>query len=477
MKQSSSIRVRFAPSPTGYLHIGSLRTALFNWLLARHCGGTYLVRIEDTDLERGKQEYFDAIFETLSWAGLEPDEPIIIQSHRLKEHQEVIKRLCDEGKAYYCFCSSEDVANRVEAFHKDGDILVKYDQKCRSINKNQIDLSRPHAVRFKIPDGLESVSFHDLIRGEIVIPIDQLDDFIIARSDGRPIYNFVVVVDDMFMRITHVIRGEDHISNTPKQILLYQACGYTVPQFAHLPLILGPSGDRLSKRDAATSANEYRDEGYLPQALLNYLVRLGWAHGDQEIFTIEELISYFSLEAIGSKGSIFDIKKLAWVNSIYIQQMESSAIISYIEQYMNFSLTKRLSNWSYASIEQAILLYKERISTLKELMTLLISVHDGPKSYTEFETVCGPVNETMLILFKEIEAEISNNKMVDVQPMIKQLCAARAVSLSTVMPLLRYVVSGSNSGPGVFALISVIGIEVFLVRLTNFILCIEKTYR
>lgn len=477
MKQSSSIRVRFAPSPTGYLHIGSLRTALFNWLLARHCGGTYLVRIEDTDLERGKQEYFDAIFETLSWAGLESDEPIVIQSHRLKEHQDVIKRLCNEGKAYYCFCTSEEVVNRVEAFHKDGDILVKYDKKCRSLNENEIDLSKPHAVRFKIPDGLESVSFHDLIRGEIVIPIDQLDDFIIARSDGRPIYNFVVVVDDMFMRITHVIRGEDHISNTPKQILLYEACGYAVPQFAHLPLILGPSGDRLSKRDAATSANEYRDEGYLPQALLNYLVRLGWAHGDQEIFTVEELISCFSLEAIGSKGSIFDIKKLAWVNSMYIQKMESSALISYIEQYMNFSFSERLKNWSNSVIEQAITLYKERISTLKELIALLISVHDGPKSYAEFETICGPVDATILALFKEIETEIKNNKDGEMQPMIKKICSARAIPLSTVMPLLRYVVSGSSSGPGVFGLIVVVGREQFFDRLSNFIVCVENTYR
>ena len=299
------VRVRFAPSPTGHLHIGGLRAAIFNWLFARHHKGTFLLRIEDTDRERSKQEYTDAILDAFAWMGITSDEPLIIQSERINAHIVVIKKLLEEGKAYRCYCSQEEVLQR----HVDagGDAhFVKYDGKCRF--QTSQDRVGEHVVRFAIPSSVQHISFDDMIRGPITVASDELDDFIIARSDYSPMYNFVVVVDDAFMKITHVIRGEDHISNTPKQILLYQACGYEIPQFAHAPNILGPSGKKLSKREAAASVLEYRTMGYLPQALCNYLVRLGWSHGDQEVFSEQELIACFSLDAVGKKDQ-FLIKK------------------------------------------------------------------------------------------------------------------------------------------------------------------------
>src|SRR5579871_1532569 len=258
---NSSVRVRFAPSPTGHLHIGGLRTAFFNWLFARHFDGVFLLRVEDTDLERSKKEYIESQLASMRWAGLEPDEPIVIQSERFPEHTAVIQQLIAQKKAYRCYCPQA----KQEDFQDGEPFYRKYDRACR--NKVQQDETKPHVVRFAVPDNLERIEFNDLIRGLVSWPIEEIDDFVIARSDGRPIYNFVVVVDDAFMRISHVIRGEDHISNTPKQILLYQACGFNVPAFAHLPMILGPTGQRLSKRDAATSVLDYKANGYLPDAL------------------------------------------------------------------------------------------------------------------------------------------------------------------------------------------------------------------
>ena len=272
---SQLVRVRFAPSPTGHLHIGGLRAALFNWLFARHNGGKFLLRIEDTDLVRSTQEYTDSILSSFKWAGITPDEPIVIQSQRIAEHKKVIERLLEQGAMYRCFCSQDELETRLTKIQGSEGLVTKYDGKCRNADQN---LQKPFVVRFKLPANQSEIVFEDLIRGRVAFDINQFDDFIVARSDGSPMYNFVVVVDDAFMNITHVIRGEDHISNTPKQIMLYQACGYPLPQFAHLPMILGPSGERLSKRDGATSVLEYKQQGYLPDALLNYLARLGWSH-------------------------------------------------------------------------------------------------------------------------------------------------------------------------------------------------------
>jgi glutamyl-tRNA synthetase len=327
--EKQQVRVRFAPSPTGHLHIGGLRTALFNWLFARHHGGAFLLRIEDTDVERSTKEYRDSILESFAWTELVHDEEIVTQSDRIEEHRKVADQLIANGKAYRCFCSPEEVASRYgHAAHED--FFVKYDGHCRTRLAQADDNDRSHVVRFKLPTDRNEIVFQDLIKGPITIGLDQLDDFIILRSGGYPMYNFVVVVDDAYMGITHIIRGEEHIINTPKQILLYEACEYSVPFFLFFSLILGPSGDKLSKRDGATSVVEYRREGYIPHALLNYLARLGWSHGDQEIFSLSELIEYFSLDRVGNKGAIFDFEKLAWINGMYIREMDEQSLIDAI---------------------------------------------------------------------------------------------------------------------------------------------------
>ncbi len=457
---SSNVRVRFAPSPTGHLHIGSFRTALFNWLFARHNGGVFLVRIEDTDLERSTQEYVTSIMTTLDWVQLQPDEPVVIQSHRLQEHERVLKKLLKEGSAYKCFCTQEDIVKRA------GDnAFIRYDGLCRMADQES---KKPYVIRFKIPD-ITEVSFNDLIRGTLTVLVDQLDDFIIARSDGRPTYNFVVVIDDAAMRITQVIRGEDHISNTPKQILLYQACGYTIPQFAHIPLILGPSGDRLSKRDGATSAMEYQKLGYLPDALVNYIVRLGWSHGDQEIFSREQLIDLFTLDAVGKKGAIFDIDKLNWLNGVYIRERSAKELLSYMVSELDSNFIKALSGWNSTQIEQAIDLYKERVHTIIELMQEMKILHDGPETYQEADLSKWIDSQTKehideLIILLQSHSSSSIDELKD---LVKNLAKKLGIKLVKLAQPMRIALIGSSAGPGVFDMLSVVGTQKATTRLSR----------
>ncbi len=292
-RSQQSIRVRFAPSPTGHLHIGGLRSAYFNWLFARHNNGKFLLRIEDTDLERSKKEYLEGILQAFAWCDIASDEPIVIQTERKARHVEVANKLLQEGKLYKCFCTQEDLENRLGGNAGTEEGYTRYDERCRDRQPQLDDASKSYALRVKIDRSRGPIVWNDLIRGEISFESTQLDDFIIVRSDGSPMYNFVVVVDDADMNISHVIRGEDHISNTPKQILLYEACGFALPEFGHVPLILGADGQRLSKRHAATSVMEYKNAGFLADALCNYLVRLGWAHGDQEFLLVKSLFLFF----------------------------------------------------------------------------------------------------------------------------------------------------------------------------------------
>ena len=455
------VRVRFAPSPTGYLHIGSLRTALFNWLFARHHNGQFLIRIEDTDIERSKPEFVAAIKDALRWTNIQPDEPIIVQSERLDEHKTVIEKLLREGKAYKCYCSQEDIAVRA------GDnAFIKYDEKCRSAS----DTDGPYVIRFKLPD-FKEITFDDLIRGPISVARDQLDDFIIARSDGRPMYNFVVVVDDAAMKITQVIRGEDHISNTPKQMLLYQACGYQMPQFAHIPLILGPSGDRLSKRDGATSVFEYKNEGYLPDALINYLVRLGWAHGDQEVFTRKELIEYFTLEAVGKKGAIFDRQKLDWVNSVYIKNMSNEALLAYIQDELDQKIPATLAPWSIAHITNAIALYKERVHTIQEHIKELSLLHKGPDAYTEADLEKWTTDQTATYLTQAVAAldSIENFTSGNCSIAIKKIANELGIKFVALAQPIRIALIGKSTGPGIFDLLSILGKKTSRERIERLI--------
>lgn len=450
---SKPVRVRFAPSPTGNLHIGGLRSALFNWLFARHHDGAFLLRIEDTDYERSKPEYTASILDSMAWVGLEPDEPILIQSSRIDEHRARAEWLVEHGHAYRCVCAPEEVARRVA--QTSGDLEnIKYDGHCSDAGHS---VQTKHVIRLRLPDNGLPFAFDDLVRGMVTIPRDQLDDFIIIRSDGSPMYNFVVVVDDAFMGITHIIRGEEHIINTPKQIALYQAFGYAVPQFAHIPLVLGPSGQKLSKREAATAVPDYRDAGYLPDALVNYLVRLGWSHGDQEIFTREELIKFFTLEAISKSGAIFDQEKLNWVNTVYIRQLSADDLYTAITPYGEFDQEKTLP---------IIALYKERVATLKALADAVRVVLQGPAEYAQvdFDAMVTSGTEPLDQLIKRLES-LDHWAADTIQTAVKELAAAQNIKIAVFAHAIRLALTGVSSGPGAFALLAAVDKQEAVRRL------------
>ncbi|MDX1698870.1 MAG: glutamate--tRNA ligase, partial [Thiohalobacterales bacterium] len=321
-----SIRTRFAPSPTGFLHVGGARTALFCWLMARHDRGTFILRIEDTDLERSTPESVQAILDGMEWLGLDYDEGPIYQTQRFERYAEVTQQLLDAGKAYHCYCSKDRLAELRERQMAEG-VKPRYDGRCR-------DLAEPPAgvkpvVRFRNPTK-GSVEWEDQVRGRISISNGELDDLVIARPDGSPTYNFTVVVDDHDMSITHVVRGDDHINNTPRQINIYRALGVDAPVFGHVPMILGEDGARLSKRHGAVGVMQYRDLGYLPHALRNYLVRLGWSHGDQEVFSDDQMIELFRLADVNRKAAAFDHDKLDWLNQHYMRSLPAGEVAEHL---------------------------------------------------------------------------------------------------------------------------------------------------
>lgn len=469
---NSSLRVRYAPSPTGHLHIGSLRTSFYNWLFARHFGGAFLVRIEDTDLERSKAEYTTSILESLKWAGMEPDEPIVIQSSRIAQHKEVAEKLLEQGKLYRCYCTAEELKERLGETAAQEGSYTRYDGKCREIKEQ--DASKPYALRFKLPDDRETITFNDLIRGPITFDRDQLDDFIIVRSDGSPMYNFVVVVDDAFMRISHVLRGEDHISNTPKQILLYEACGYAIPEFAHFSLILGPDGHRLSKRHGATAVLDFKDRGFLAWALCTYLVRLGWSHGDQELFAKDELIEYFTLEHMHKKQAIFDNKKLEWVNGMVIRGLPAQEIRTLIERDVDSQFSSSFANWSSPVLLSMIDLYKERVRTLRELIDQLKTVHERPHTFTADPNEDPAQVITYLSTINEALMKQDDFSREALDALIKSMCQTFAVPMPQIAHPLRRALTGATSSPGVASLISLMGCDEVVHRISYYCDYVKK---
>lgn len=464
MQNSSEVRVRFAPSPTGHLHIGGLRSALFNWLFARHCGGKFLLRIEDTDLERSKAEYAEAILQAFSWCAIEPDEPIVIQSERKEAHLAVAHELLTRGAAYRCYCTAEELQARLGTSAAEGG-FVHYDGKCRNLTTV---FDKPYVIRFKVPHDREAVVVHDLIRGDIAFPLKTIDDFIIVRSDGSPMYNFVVVVDDAFMRISHIIRGEEHLVNTPRQILLYEACGYAMPQFAHVPLILGPDGSKLSKRDAATSVIDYKTNGYLADALCNYLIRLGWSHGDQEIFTRDEMINYFSLEHVHKSGAIFDTAKLDWMNHTYMKQLTSQELIHCIVRDIDPAFRRTLADWSDVTAELVAHLYKERVKTLVELRQEMLRLHAKPAlDESALQQITVQQHEALALLAKDLSQ--SDYTRQSLEALIKQLCQQMNMRMPDIAQPLRLALTGTVSAPGVYDLLLALGKEESIARLQTFL--------
>jgi glutamyl-tRNA synthetase len=463
-----TVRVRFAPSPTGHLHIGGLRAALFNWLFARHNGGTFVLRIEDTDLERSKQEYTDSILASFAWLGIVSDEPVAIQSHSAAYHQKVLQQLLADGKAYKCYCTEEDLAAR----NCCNEEFRRYDRHCRNCLATKGFEGKPFVVRFKVPDDVTEVTFNDTIRGTITFVADQLDDFIIARSDGSSVYNYVVVLDDIAMGITHVIRGEEHIGNTPKQILLYRALGASTPEFAHLPLILSPTGGKLSKRDGATAVIDYKQMGYLPDALINCLVRLGWSHGDQEIFSRQELITHFTLEHVGKSGSIFDIKKLDWLNGHYIRQMTATQLLEYIEHEMNIPLSKNLERWNTQKILHAIDLYKERAVTINDIINELVLLYSGVTDYVATDEIKQWFSAEAKQTLQDVVALLSSLSAWDlstVKEALHGVCTQKNLKMPHIAQPVRVALIGKTTSPGVAELLVLLGKDDSCNRITSLI--------
>lgn len=457
-----SVRVRFAPSPTGHLHIGGLRTALFNWLFARHTNGSFLLRIEDTDLERSKDEYTQAIYQAFAWVGITSDEQPLIQSQRFEIYKAIGQQLLSQQRAYWCTCTPEQVEARVRQAGFTGDYHGGYDGHCR--DKGYAHTSAA-ALRFTVTAS-ESQPFvwDDAIRGTISFERDQIDDFIIIRSDGTPTYNFCVVIDDNASAITHVIRGEDHISNTPKQIALYQALGYTIPVFGHIPMILGPDGNKLSKRDGAVDVIAYQTMGYLPEALLNYIARLGWAHKDQEIFTVSELIEHFSLEAVGKKPSVFDYTKLAWLNGVYLRAADDAYLVERARALQSDVFERVIQAWSSEQVCAAIALYKERCATLCELIEAIVALYEGPTAYNQ-QDLTTHIDGTTRTLLDKVIAVIEAAEPDHFKQQLQDLCKQEGIKLGGIAQPIRIALTGCASSPGVFELIKVLGKDVVVQRL------------
>ena len=451
-----SVRVRFAPSPTGYLHIGGARTALFNYLFAKHNSGKFLLRIEDTDLERSKPEFAQAILDSFDWLGMPSDEPVVIQSSRFGEHKKLLDLLVAQGKAYFCSCTENVLESMKEAQIAAG-LTPQYDGRCRAAPQ---DPTKPCALRFKLPFTSGPITFDDLVHGPITIDASVLDDFVIARSDGVPMYNFVVVADDAFMKISHIIRGEEHIPNTPKQILLYQAFGYQVPRFAHIPMILGPGGEKLSKRDGAVAVTDFRTMGYLPDALINYLVRLGWAHGDQEIFTRAELINFFSLEHVNKSGAVFDQTKLDWVNGVYLKDADN--------QYLLDTITKSVEP-GFDAKPEIIALYKSRVKTLRQLVDEIRALQNPPTP-TETELAPWKNEQTVQVLTKFLVGFASST---DFPSLGKQVCDSLHIKMPALAQPVRLALTGKVQAPGIYELIAVLGVEESAKRIEKFIACLR----
>jgi glutamyl-tRNA synthetase len=467
-------RVRFAPSPTGYLHVGGARTALFNWLFARRYGGVFVLRIEDTDAERSSPEMVDGILDGLRWLGLDWDEgPLVggpyepyFQSARFDRHLEMAKQLVAEGHAYYCYCTPEELKARRDAAGNsdEGGSAWRYDRTCCRLTRDEIAARErdrvPRAVRFKVPDG--SMVFEDLVHGPIAFEGTHIEDFVIVRSDGHPTYHLSVVSDDVEMAITHVVRGDDHISNTPKHILLYRALGAPVPQFAHVPLILGPDKKRLSKRHGATSVIDYASQGFLPEAMVNFLGLLGWSPGagDRELFSKEELVSVFSLDGISGGNAVFNPEKLEWFNQQYIMRLAAAELAERVKPSFEAAglwdeayLGDRHA-WFFSVLD----LLKPRVKRLGDFAA------QGRFFFVDaIEYEVEAVNKYLrgmaehLVAFDAACAGLATFDASSIEAALRQVAAARGVKAASLIHASRVAVSGKTVSPGLFEVLTLLG--------------------
>ncbi|MEJ2438962.1 MAG: glutamate--tRNA ligase [Gammaproteobacteria bacterium] len=465
-----TIRTRFAPSPTGYLHIGGARTALFSWLYARKHGGQFVLRIEDTDLERSTTESVNAILEGMTWLGLEYDEGPFYQTQRFDRYKAIISQLIDEGHAYRCNCSKEriDALREAQMARKE---KPRYDGHCRH---SEVSEDEPHVVRFKNPlDG--QVVIDDLIRGRVVIQNSELDDLIIQRSDGSPTYNLTVVVDDNDMQITHVIRGDDHLNNTPRQINILQALGAPVPVYAHVPMILAEDGAKLSKRvhGESVSVIQYREDGFLPEALLNYLVRLGWSHGDQEVFSVDEMLQLFDIHDVNNSASSINVSKLLWLNQQYLKDKPAE----YIAHHLGYHLGKLgIDPSNGPDLVEIVTAQRERAQTLKELADICqffyrdFSEYDHKIAGKHFKQETAPVLQRL----QQQLTDIVDWQQSTIHEVVHGTAEALGLKMGKVAMPLRMAVTGGTPSPGLDLTLYLVGKTRTLQRIELALEYIER---
>jgi glutamyl-tRNA synthetase len=467
VKAKMSVVTRFAPSPTGFLHIGSARTALFNWLFARHHGGRFLLRIEDTDRARSTQPAVDAILDGLQWLELQWDGEVLFQFARAARHAEVARQLLAEGKAYRCYCSPAELeAMRAQA-KAEGRTLL-YDGRWRDRDPKEAPPGVKPVIRFKAPREGATV-IRDLVQGEVTVANDQLDDLIILRADGTPTYNWSVIVDDHDMGITHVIRGDDHLTNAFRQTQLYLACGFGLPQFAHIPLIHGADGAKLSKRHGALGVDAYRDMGYLPAAVRNYLLRLGWSHGDDEVISTEQAVAWFNLASVGRSPSRFDFTKLESLNGSYIRQTDNKALAEAAMPFLAKLAGRTLSQADHERLLRAMPSLKDRAKSLVELAEkAAFLVAARPLAYDAAALKqFGPETKTMLTAARARLAEVAPWDAANTEAAIRNLAEATGRKLGAVAQPLRAALTGKAVSPPIFDVLAVLGREESLGRLDD----------
>ena len=464
-----TLTTRFAPSPTGYLHVGGARTALYSWLYAQKNGGDFILRIEDTDLERSTQASVDAIMDGMNWLDLPWTHGPYFQTERFDRYKEVIEQLLASGNAYRCYSTAEEVdAMREEAKAK-GEI-EKYNGLWR--DRSDYPEDKPYVIRFKNPLNGDVV-IKDMVKGDITISNEQLDDLIIARSDGTPTYNLTVVVDDWDMKVTHVVRGDDHISNTPKQINILIALGATVPEYAHIPMILGDDGKRLSKRHGAVSVMQYRDDGYLPEALLNYLVRLGWSHGDKEIFSREEMIELFDLKDCNRAASGFNTDKLIWVNQHYMKTLDPVYVATHLEWHMK---AQGISIENGPALAEIVKIQADRVKTLKEMAEISRYFYED---FTELEASAvkkhlRPVVKAPLLLVKEKLAALTNWSPAPIHAAINDTATELEVGMGKVGMPLRVAATGGGNSPSLDITLALLDQQKVLARIDQAIAVVDE---
>ncbi|NOQ51848.1 MAG: glutamate--tRNA ligase [Desulfuromonadaceae bacterium] len=456
----SDLRVRFAPSPTGYLHIGGARTALFNYLLAKKAGGKFILRIEDTDVARSTRESVDAILKAMDWLGFACDEGPFYQSDRFDLYRQKVAQLLEAGKAYRCYCTAEELDAKREAAMKEGR-KPKYDGTCRN-RSDQPDA--PHVIRFKLPEDRLETTFVDKIKGTISVRHEELDDLIIARTDGTPTYNLVVVIDDAEMAINLVIRGDDHLNNTPRQILLYEALGYTVPEFAHVPMILGADKKRLSKRHGATSVMAYREMGYLPEAMVNYLVRLGWSCGDEEVFSMADLIEKFGLDNVGRSAGVFNPDKLLWLNSHYIKTGDPVRLAALLKPFLQQKSVDPEKGPDLIAV----------VKSLQERSTTMVEMAEGATFYFVDEVAYEEKAQAKFLkpeqkpLFEQLASELEKCPQFTEEQLEKTFAVimeTTELKFGKIAQPLRVALTGGTASPSIYVVLQVLGKERSLRRI------------